>query len=168
MAISAPTVSREYLAQTGSPFTPGKSGVAVGLALYKLEGSIIFTAAGFTSAAAGDLALLRLPPGRIRIYLELCRLTCPAGTVNSDLDIGLGAYTKTSDRSTQALQGSLLADSLDVGGGALAQNLPGNPAATSIVVDSVEGVDVVASFDTANSPSSGVLRLVIVYAPEAA
>jgi hypothetical protein len=159
MAISQPTASAQFLASTqfqrGLPINPGNP-------VFVLDAMLVFTAAGFTSAAAGDISLLRLPPGPIRIRLDLSYLTCPAGTSTSDLDIGLAAYTK-ADGTTQALQGSLLADSLDVGGGALSQVLPGNPAAGSIVVNSTDGVTVVCSFDTANSPAAGTLLLKLVY-----
>lgn len=161
MAISAPTTSTRYPADAMSRFEPGKP-VNEGNPLFELIGSLTFTAAGFTTAAAGDLKLLRLPPGKLRIRLDLSRVVCPAGTATADLDLGLAAYTLPSG-ATQSLQGSILADSLDVGGGALSQNLPGNPAAGSIVVESKDGVDVVASFDTANSPASGVLKVTIVY-----
>jgi hypothetical protein len=139
--------------------------VNVGNPVYVLDAVLPFSAAGFTSAANGDISLLRLPPGNIRIRLDLSYLTCPAGTATSDLDIGLAAYTK-ADGTTQTIQGSLLADSLDVGGGALSLVLPGNPAATSIVVNSTDGVVIVASFDTANSPASGNLVLKLVYQRE--
>ncbi len=162
MAISLPTRSFQYT--DISPFQTNVP-VLVGAPLFELDAFLTFTAAGFTSAAAGDIALLRLPPGNIRIRLDLSYLICPAATATSDLDIGLAAYTK-ADGTTQALQGSLLADSLDVGGGALSQILPGNPAAGSIIVNSQSGVVVVCSFDTANSPASGSLILKLIYQKE--
>jgi len=164
MAISAPTRSFQYT--DNNPYLRSETSIInPGNKVYVLDAVLTFTAAGFTSAAAGDLALLRLPPGNIRIRLDLSYLTCPAGTSTSDLDIGLAAYTK-ADGTTQALQGSLLADSLDVGGGALSQILPGNPATGSVLVNSLDGAVVVCSFDTANSPAAGSLILKLVYQRE--
>lgn len=120
--------------------------------------SLTFTAAGFTTAALGDLKVGRIPAGRWLIRTDLSRLNCPAGTATSDLDLGLAAFVKP-DGTTQALQGALLADSLDVGGGAINQNLS---AVAPQIVDSRDGIDVVASFDTANSPAAGLLVLSLV------
>ena len=162
MAISQPTQSLQF-----TPTNPFSRGIPdnPGNPVYVLDAVLPFSAAGFTSAAAGDISLRTLPPGKIRLRLDLSYLTCPAGTATADLDIGLAAYTK-ADGTTQTIQGSLLADSLDVGGGALSQVLPGNPAAASIVIDSAIGVVVVCSFDTANSPASGSLVLKLVYQRE--
>jgi len=162
MAISQPTLSNQFSAS--SPFLRTDT-IFPGTRVQVLDAILPFTAAGFTSAAAGDISLLRLPPGNIRIRLDLSQLTCPAGTSTSDLDVGLAAYTK-ADGTTQTAQNNLLADSLDVGGGALALALPGNPAAGSILVNSLDGVVVVCSFDTANSPASGSLILKLVYQRE--
>lgn len=133
--------------------------------------SLTITAAGFTTAAAGDLPLSEgaktnapaIPPGNWRIRTDLSHLTCPIGTATSDLDLGLAAYTK-ADGSSQAAQPALLADSLDVGGGAIDQNLN---AVSPKDVNSRSGADIVASFDTANSPAAGriVLDLVIQKLP---
>ena len=61
--------------------------------------------------------------------------------------------------TSQALQGALLADSLDVGGGAINQNLS---AVAPQDVNSLEGIGVVCSFDTANSPATGSVTLNLV------
>lgn len=161
MAISQPTRSDQYtdssLYTLSNPQNPGTP-------VYVLDAVLTFTAAGFTSAAAGDISLMRLPAGNIRIRRDLSYLKCPAGTLNSDLDIGLAAYTK-ADGTTQSLQGNLLADSLDVGGGALEQVLP-LPASGSVLVNSQSGVVVVCSFDTANSPASSTMILRLAYQRE--
>lgn len=160
MAISAPTRSAQYtdeLYDLKNPVTPGTP-------VFILQAVLTFTAAGFTTAALADIALLRLPAGKIRIFRDLSFLKCPAGTSTSDLDIGLQAYTK-ADGTTQTIQGIALADSLDVGGGALEQILP-LPAGGSLLVDSLNGVVVACSFDTANSPATGTLILKLAYRRE--
>lgn len=160
MAISAPTRSAQFtddLYSLANPVTPGTP-------VYVLHAVLTFTAAGFTSAAAADIALLRLPAGRIRILRDLSFLKCPVGTATADLDVGLQEYTK-SDGTTQTIQGIALADSLDVGGGALEQILP-LPAGGSLLVDSAYGVVVACSFDTANSPAAGTLILKLAYQRE--
>lgn len=160
MPISAPSKSSQYTDYTAKPqtFVPSSDWVA------KLRVSyckLTFTAAGFTTAALGDISLIRMPPGAVRILPDLCRLICPAGTATSDLDIGISAYTNAAGTAV-ALAGAALADSLDVGGGALDQTLP-LPANGHLEVNSLDGFDIVCSFDTANSPASGDLHLSIVY-----
>ena len=160
MAISAPAKSAQYTNYTASPqtFVPSSDwGSKLRTSFCKLT----FTAAGFTTAALGDIALIRMPPGAVRILPDLCRLVCPVGTVTSDLDIGISAY-KGIDGVIVALAGIALADSLDVGGGALDQTLP-LPANGLLEVNSQAGFDIVCSFDTANSPAAGDFYLSVVY-----
>jgi hypothetical protein len=161
MAISAPAKSAQYTDYTASPrtFVPSSDwGSKIRASFSKLT----FTAAGFTTAALGDISLIRMPAGPVRIFPDLCRLVCPAGTATSDLDIGISAYTDHLG-ATIALAGIALADSLDVGGGALDQTLPLPAVASMIEVRSADGFDIVCSFDTANSPASGDMYLTIVY-----
>jgi hypothetical protein len=165
MAISAPTKSAQYTNRTATPpvLNDGRDDGPVFFKFAKLT----FTAAGFTTAAAGDLKLQRMPAGKVRIYGALSRLICPAGTGTSDLDLGIGAYVK-ADGTVQALQGAFLADSVDVGGGAIDTDL--NAAAGGAdykEITSKSGFDIVASFDTANSPAAGDLIVVIAYTHDA-
>lgn len=159
MAISAPTVSSQYNIHQSKPqgFIPASDWNSKLRASYS---KLTFTAAGFTTAAAGDIKLIRMPAGKVRILSDLCRVVCPAGTTASDLDIGVSAYTKV-DGTTQALVGNALADSLDAGA-AIDGVLP-LPAGGFYEVESASGFDIVCSFDTANSPASGDLVVSIVY-----
>ncbi len=160
MAISAPTRSAQFtddLFAANNPVNPGTP-------VYVLDAVLTFTAAGYTTAGAGDISLMRLPAGRIRIRRDLSFLKCPAGTATSDLDIGLAEYTG-ADGEAVVLDGIALADSLDVGGGALEQILP-LPTGGSLLVESRTGVVVVCSFDTANSPAAGTLILKLAYQRE--
>jgi hypothetical protein len=161
MAISAPTKSSQYTDYSASPRTM-VSARDWGSKLRASYAKLTFTAAGFTTAAAGDLALVRMPPGKVRILVDQSWVSCPIGTATSDLDIGLGAY-KDNTGATIALSGAQLADSLDVGAAAIDQALP-LPAANGIVeVESQDGFDIVASFDTANSPAAGALEVTVIY-----
>jgi hypothetical protein len=160
MAISAPAKSSQYTDFTAKPqtFVPSSDW---GSKLRSSFCKLTFTAAGFTTAATGDISLIAMPPGAVRILPDLCRLVCPAGTATSDLDIGISAYVNAAG-TTVALAGIALADSLDVGGGALDQTLP-LPTNGLLEVNSQAGFDIVCSFDTANSPASGDMYLTVVY-----
>lgn len=122
---------------------------------------LTFTAAGFTTAAAGDLSLIRMPAGKVKILPDLSRVICPAGTATSDLDVGYGAYTD-QDGTAVALDGDAFVASADVGGGAIDAAFD---AATVVGLEfeSRDGFDIVASFDTANSPAAGDMIVVVAY-----
>jgi hypothetical protein len=162
MAISQPTRSAQYTDL--NPYTP-RIPALTGNPLYELDAVLTFTVAGFTSAAAGDISLLRLPPGNLRIRNDLSVIICPVGTATSDFDMGVAAYTK-DDGSAQSAQHIALADSLDVGGAALNQHLPLPAAGAGLIVNSRDGAVVVCSFDTADSPAAGTLYLKLVYQKE--
>jgi hypothetical protein len=162
MAISVPSKSSQYTDYTASPQKMVKA-VDWGAGLRASHSKLTFTAAGFTSAAAGDISLIRMPSGRVRILVDQSRVICPAGTATSDLDIGVSAHIALDTGATVALVGNALADSLDVGGGALDQALP-LPANGFYEVNSREGFDIVCSFDTANSPAAGDMYVWVVYA----
>lgn len=159
MAISAPAQSSQYVTSVTAPNKVPSSDW--GSKLRTSYAKLTFTSAGFTTAAAGDIALIKMPAGAVRIHVDLCRLVCPVGTATADLDIGISAYVNAAG-ATVALNGNQLADSLDVGGGALDQTLP-LPAGGFVEVNSRAGFDIVCSFDTANSPASGDLVIAIVY-----
>lgn len=159
MAISAPTQSAQYTLYATAPTSKNKPS-DWGSKLRSSQCLLTFTAAGYTSASSGDIFLIHLPPGRLRLLVDLCRIVCAAGTSTSDLDIGWAAYT-TGGVAVVADENGL-ADSLDVGGAAIDAALP-LPAGGTKVFDSDTGVDIVCSFDTANSPAAGDLELVLVY-----
>jgi hypothetical protein len=159
MAINEPQYSTEYGNYSVSPRKKNKPEVW-GSKLRSSTCTLTFTAAGYTTATTGDVALLRLPAGRIRLFPDLSRLICAQGTSTSDLDIGWAAYTTEGVAVVADENG--LGDSIDVGGGAIdaALTLPAG-AWKEFISDS--GVDIVCSFDTANSPASGDLQLLLVY-----
>jgi hypothetical protein len=160
MAISAPAYSAQYVNANTKPPTynkPSDWGAKLRASVAKLT----FTAAGFTTAAAGDITLIRMPAGRVRILTDLSWVVCPAGTATSDLDIGIGAYVGMDNVAVVAAP-IALADSLDVGGAAIDAALT-LPLFGELVVESKAGFDIVCSFDTANSPATGDMYVRIVY-----
>ncbi len=156
MSISAPIKSAQYTDYAAQTFVKGSDWNS------KLRVSyckLTFTAAGYTTASAGDIKLIRMPAGKVRILGDLSRIVCAAGTSTSDLDIGYAAYTGEDNVAVVADEDGYSA-SIDVGGGAINAALK-----TGAVIEhsSRSGFDVVCSFDTANSPASGDLLLILVY-----
>jgi hypothetical protein len=170
MAISVPSKSAQYTNRTATPpvLNDGRDSGPLHFKYMKLT----FTAAGFTSASAGDIKLERMPAGKVRIYAHMCLVECPVGTATSDFDLGYGAYVKP-DGSVQAADGDAWIASGDVGGAALAGSLLTvngaviTPAVAVIEIESKSGFDIVCSFDTANSPASGDLIVIIAYTHDA-
>ena len=160
MSISAPVYSEQYANSVAKPPTFNKSS-DWGAKLRMSESKLTFTAAGFTTAAAGDISLIRMPAGRVRILPDLSRVICPQGTSTSDLDIGYGAYVGMDNVAVVASPAAL-DGSIDVGGGAIdaALSLPANG---ELVIESKSGFDIVCSFDTAASPASGDMYVRIAY-----
>lgn len=159
MAISAPAKSSQYTNYSAGNAVAGYYwGARVRYNLFDLT----FTAAGFTSASAGDISLVRLPAGFLRVLLWLSWVYCPVGTATSDLDIGWAAYVDNTGATIAADQDGLAA-SLDVGGAAINAALS-LPTAGYKEFNSRNGVDIVCSFDTANSPAAGVMSGGIAYA----
>lgn len=158
MTAVAPLKSAQVTNSTATPpvLNPDRDNDTLKVAYGKLT----FTTAGASSANAADITLVKLPAGKIRIYGQLSRLICPAGTSTSDLDVGFGAYTNSAGTAVAA-NGVAIAASLDVGGAAIDQDL--DDVADTYEIDSRSGVSVVCSFDTANSPASGDLEIWIIY-----
>lgn len=161
MSISAPVQSNQYVSYSTKPVVEVFSsdwGSKLRASMCKLT----FTAAGFTTAAAGDIKLIRMPPGKVRILSNLCRIVSPAGTSTADLDGGYGAYTK-NDGTAGAASNNAFFDSLDVGGGAIDSAFTLPTAKGFVEIESQNGFDIVCSYDTANSPASGDLYCIVVY-----
>src|SRR5690242_15839739 len=111
MAISSYT--RANVGPYSSPAAKEK-GSDWGAKLYASYEKLTFTAAGFTTASAGDIPLITLPPGNVRLFGGLSWVACPVGTATSDLDIGWGAYTNQAGTAVTANEDGIAA-SLDVG-----------------------------------------------------
>ena len=92
MAISVPSKPVQYTSFTATPIVKQKP-YDWGAKLRNSFASMVFTTAGFTTAALLDIFLIKLPPGKVRLFVDQCRLVCPAGTATSDLDVGWAAYT---------------------------------------------------------------------------
>ncbi len=160
MAICAPASSAGVVNNTATP--PVLNEGLDGRLLIKHD-TLTLTAAGYTTANAADLTLMRMPAGKVRIYGHLSRLILPAATATSDFDLGFGAYTNQAGTAVAA-NGVAMDASIDVGGGAIDQDL--DTVADVYEIESKSGFDIVGSYDTENSAASGVMRLIIAYTHE--
>jgi len=102
------------------------------------------------SAGAGDgeVDLVQLPAGRVRIFPDLCRIVSTQFASNADLHLGYRAYTDEAGTAVAEDDNAFL-DNGDAGGGAIdaAWTLP---AGGSAVYDTQGGLRVFAKIDTGN------------------
>lgn len=129
----------------------------------KWNSRLQITSASLVLAAAGQgtAKMLRLPPGKIRVWSAFSRLVCPQGAASSTLSIGNAAYVK-EDGSVGAANANLLGNAIATSSAALAQALP-LPASGYIDLDSQDGIDIEAAFAGGNTAASGEVLLAIAF-----
>lgn len=149
----SPLHSAEWLQFTSTPSIkaqPHKAGK-----LYVSSASLTFTGAG-----QGTAKMLRLPPGKLRIWSYLSRVGCPIGAASSTISLGFPAYTK-EDGTTQAANAAALASVVSTTS-LVAQALP-LPAIGYLDVDSQNGIDIEAAFAGGNTAAAGECVVAIAY-----
>lgn len=114
----------------------------------------------FTVAGQGTAKILRLPPGKLRLWSAFSRLVVPAGAASSAVSIGNAAYVK-EDGSAGAANAALLANAV-VTTSAVAQALP-LPASGYIDLDSQDGIDIEAAFTGGNTAAAGEVLLAVAF-----
>jgi hypothetical protein len=150
----SPLHSNEWLQFTAVPpikAQPHKAG-----RLYISSATLTFTGAG-----QGTAKMLRLPPGKVRIWSDLSRIVCPQGTASAVLSVGYAAYTNEAGTAVVA-NPAALASALTIGSAAQDVVLP-LPAGGFLDVDSQNGIDIECLIATANSPAAGDMTLSIAY-----
>ena len=152
-----PTSSTEY-ALVG---TRDNEAMAIAPRLHIASFSYTHTSAAGTGT--GEINLCKLPPGRIRIYSDLCRLVSTAFEANADLHLGTRAYVE-QDGDTVAEDDNRFADNLDAGGGALDQVIPlPSSGAPWHDLDSQDGIIVYAMVDTGDIAAGDTIHGYITY-----
>jgi len=121
----------------------------------------VYTHTATEGSGTGEVNLVKLPPGKLRVLTDLCRLVTTAFATSADLHIGHRAYTG-GDGVAVVEDDNSLADNLDAGGGALDQTLP-LPAAGYQEYDSQDGVLIYAMIDTGNIEATDTISLFVVY-----
>lgn len=99
-----------------------------------------------TQAGTGTVSLVKLPPGRVRVFPDLSRVVTTQFEANSDLHLGYAAYTK-EDGSAGTADDNAFLDNADAGGGALDQAWT-LPAIGYLDLDSQDGIVIQAMIDT--------------------
>lgn len=98
-------------------------------------------------AGTGEINLVTLPNGKVKVYPSLSRIDASAMASNADLHLGHRAYTE-SDGTAVVEDDNEFLDNADAGGGAIGSAflLPAAPT----VYDTKEGLEIYAMVDTGN------------------
>ena len=122
---------------------------------------VLYTHAAAQGNGTGEIDMVRLPPGRLRIINDLCRVVSSAMAANADLHIGTRAFTNL-DGTAVAEDDNRFADNLDAGGGVLDQIWP-LPLGGVVELNSREGIDVYCLVDTGNIETGDTISLLCAY-----
>lgn len=122
-----------------------------------------FTYTHAAGAGTGEVNLVRIMAGRVKVLSDLCRIVTSQFAVNADLHIGTRAFTDESAQTAVAEDDNRFADNLDAGGGALDQVWP-LPAVGGITsLDSQEGVTIYSLINTGNIEDTDTIEGYCVY-----
>jgi len=111
-------------------------------------------------AGTGAVNMLILPPGKIKVFPDLCRVVSSAMVATADLHVGHRAHTNL-DGTAVAEDDNSLHDNADAGS-ALDEALT-LPAGGLQSYDSQEGVTIFVTIDTANMEDTDTIQLFLVY-----
>jgi len=111
-------------------------------------------------AGTGAVNMLILPPGKIKVLVDLCRVVSSAMVATADLHVGHRAHTNL-DGTAVVEDDNSLHDNADAGS-ALDEALT-LPAAGILEFDSQEGVTIFVTIDTANIEDTDTIRLFLAY-----
>jgi hypothetical protein len=155
MAAFAPAHSAEWTAFTATPAVlPVKN--RWGARLRCSTASLTLTGAGVATAA-----MLRLPPGQVRVYTNASRIRVPDGATGAVADVGFLAYVNEAGTTVNANSAAFHLNGA-CGSGDLDANLA-LPAVGYLDLNSQIGIDLTVKISVANSPSSGEIWLCVVY-----
>lgn len=147
--------SVEYTAQTGAD-RGNASDVDSGLRVSK------FSYTNVTAGAPLELELVRLPEGKVTVYVDLCRLvSSDEMQAGADLHLGYRAYVDPAGEAVIE-DDNAFANDLDSGGGALDQTWP-LPAAGVHEFNSSKGVVLFALVDTADIDAGATISGYVVW-----
>lgn len=150
-----PAKSSQYADYTASPRVMVKP-QDWGAKLARSTGKLTFTAAG-----QGTAQLVRMPPGKVIVLPDLCRIVCPAGTAGALLDIGHGAYVNAAGVTVVADPAHF---QVDLANTAAIDAVWTLPADGEEEFESQDGFDITVTIDTQNSAAAGDLYVSVVYA----
>jgi len=158
---------------TGTPISSVQHGRQVNLPMLFADVSDVdtrlrvsyfsYTHTATEGAGTGEVNLVRIQAGRIKVLSDLCRLVSSDMAANADLHLGFRAYTDESAGTAVAEDDNAFADNLDAGGGALDQTWPLPAVGGITLLDSQEGITIFALIDTGNIEDTDTIEGYVVY-----
>lgn len=157
----SPTSSVQHIGQTG---TDGRRAE-----VRDVRGKLRIANWTYTHAAGagdGEVNLVILPEGRIRIYTQLSRITASQQAAGAAMDLGTRAFVQ-EDKTAVVEDVNRFASALNTAGGDIDQTLP-LPAAPdrTELLDSQDGVTVFANIAGGNIEDGDTINGQIVYSKE--
>ena len=113
-------------------------------------------------AGTGEVNLIKLPPGKLRIFTDLSRLICSAMAATADLSIGHRAYTDP-EASTPAVVEDFDEWHLDADAASIVDLAWGLPAGGHPIYNTKNGLEIFASITTANIEDTDTISGYVVY-----
>ena len=107
-----------------------------------------YTHTATEGSGTGEVDLILLPPGRLRIYPDLSRIVTTQFGASADLHLGYRAYTEPDGDAVVEDDNAFL-DNADAGGGALDEAWV-LPAVGYLEVNTKEGLQIFAMIDAGN------------------
>lgn len=119
----------------------------------------LYTHAG--GAGLHTIDLVTLPAGQLKVYPDLSRFDCSQMVPNADLSIGYRAHTK-ADGTVVVEDDNAFLDAADAGTAGVDSPFL-LPFDTPLELDSVEGITIFATVETANIEDGDTLRVLVAY-----
>lgn len=120
-----------------------------------------FTYVHTAGAGTGEIDLLEMPAGRIRVYPDLSRIVTSAFAANADIHLGYRAYVNSANVAVVADDNAFL-DNGDAGGGAI-DSAWVLPAEGFLEINSRNGWILTAMVDTGNIEDTDTISGWIAY-----
>ena len=111
-------------------------------------------------AGVGEINMLKLPAGRIRLYPDLCRQMSSAMVATADLHLGHRAYNQ-EDGTLIAESNNEWLDNIDAG--AASDIVLADGGTTLNQYESRDGIIVYIEIDTANIEDTDTIQLLMVF-----
>jgi hypothetical protein len=116
-----------------------------------------YTQSGIATIA-DTMAAIKLPAGKVRLVLPLCRIAFSAGGASSTMDVGWEAYTDSDGTTAVAADPNGLDDGIDTSG-AGSSVLGGTVGgAETYLFDSLDGVTITLQINDTAFPDAGTLK----------
>lgn len=133
-----------------------------------VQGSLYVADVTYTHAAGagtGEINLVKLPAGRVKVFPRLSRLRSTDMAANADLHLGHRAYTNFDGTAVAEDDDEWIADA-DAGGGALNDfwaSITGATGVEAAEYETRDGLEIFVTIDSGNIEDDDTIDVEVVY-----